>query len=173
MQTNMHTVWRKITGTVDCWDWVHHQRQHATFTAVKNLTSLSRPSVSRQTSFFLQQLPWNGLSSIPFTSWSCHPRISPSPSDETTTTHVNYTWYSRAWPQYISRGLRLRLTRNVIMSLPLPMTHLQSHLMRLWLISGAALLIRYRYSSVSEWCSLNFRRVWIRRYRVDWTLLLQ
>jgi len=37
----------------------------------------------------------------------------------------------------------------LIMSLPFSMTHLQSRLMRLWLISRVAVLVRQGYSSVS------------------------
>jgi len=50
----------------------------------------------------LQQLLWNGFSSIPFTSLSRH--IAPSPSDETTMTHVNYIWYLAisSWSGWLS-----------------------------------------------------------------------
>jgi len=78
------------------------------------------------------------------------------------------------FPTVVHCAVSVSVTLPLIVSLPLPMTRLQSRLMCLWLISGAALLIRYGYSSVSlsEWCSLNFHRLWIRRYRVDWMLLL-
>jgi len=56
------------------------------------------------------QLPQNGFSDMLFTSLSRHPRISPSPRDETVTTHVNCTRYlaiSPCWVgtgQYLARG---------------------------------------------------------------------
>ena len=47
------------------------------------------------------------------------------------------------FPIAVHCAVSVSATLPLIMSLPLPMTRLQSRLMRLWLISGAAVLIRY------------------------------
>jgi len=181
-----------------------HSIQTTLFTFY-SLTSLSRPSISRQTHFsptvaverifqhsiYLIKWPPSHLDLVK--RWNDN-----DPCKLHLISRHFITVRLAEWSVSVKVGVRMSLTAGcsgrrhlfaiavhcvvsvsatlpLIMSLPLPMIHLQSRLMWLWLISWVAVLIRQDYSSVSlsEWCSRNFRRVWIKRYRVDWTLLLQ
>jgi len=149
-----------------------------------SLTSLSRPSISRQTRFSptvaVERIFQHSIYLIK--SPPSHLALAKSWNDnDPCKLHLisrHFTTVRLAeWSVPVKVGVRMSLTAgcsgprhlfpipfhcvvsvsatlSLIMSLPFPMTRLQSHLMQLWLISRVAVLIRQDYSSVSlsEWC---------------------